>query len=357
MKRLLLSTIIVCFAISLNAQSLGKVKIANKNYGLNKMKKSSKKIYINSFNIDFEIYKEAVDFKLGGDGGRIAGNKSSATARAAVGLGGIDANKMQEKTNLLFNNYVSRLKKEGYEIVSAEEAGKTKALQDWDKANGPYIIESRSGIIACAPENYTFYYKKAGILGLGGLGVQAKLSKELDDAIIADVNMHVMFSENGSDFFSAGGAKVKILTNLRLIDEYTVTIPKKLKKKKSTLGKLFGSVQLKGAVESYPVNSVVSFSFGKTGLGTTAQFNGTLKEDIEIEGVMKKEKIVAYQKQGSFTPTSFSTFSDYLDAKADRFSTTTKWIEVDPDKYAEGFYIACNTFLEKQLDEFFDELK
>jgi hypothetical protein len=356
MKKLFLSAIVICFAISLNAQSLGKIKITDKTYGLNKMKKSSKKIYINSFNVDFEIYKEAVDFKAGGDGGRIAGNKSSATARAAVGLSGVDANKMQEKTNLLFNNYVNRLKKEGYEIITGEEAGKTEALQGWDKASGPYATESRTGIVACAPENYTFFYKKAGILGLGGLGIQAKLSKELDDAIIADVNMHVMFSENGSDFFSAGGAKVKILTNLRLIDEYAVSIPKKLKEKKSTLGKLFGSVQMKGATETYPVNSMVSFTYGKMGLGSTAQFTGSLKEDIEIEGVMKKEKIVAYQKQGSFTPTSLSTFSDYTNALADRFSKTAKWIEVDSDKYAEGYYIACNTFLEKQLDAFFDSL-
>ncbi|KGL61950.1 hypothetical protein [Polaribacter sp. Hel1_85] len=357
MKKLFLFTIGICFAISLNAQSLGNVKITNKNYGLSKMKKASKRIYINSFNVDFEIYKEAVDFKAGGNGGRISGNKSSAIARAALGLDGVDANKMQEKTNLLFNNYVNKLKKEGYDIISGEEAGKTKALQGWDKASGPYIIENRTGIITCAPKNYTFYYKKAGALGLGGLGIQAKLSKELDDAIIADVNMHVMFSENGSNFFSAGGAKVKVLTNLRLIDEYVVTIPKKLKKKKSTLGKLFGSVQLKGAVESYPVNSMVSFSYGKAGLGTTAQFNGSLKDDIEIEGVLKKQKIVAYQKQGSFTPTSFSTFSNYLDAKADRFSKTTKWIDVDPDKYADGFYNACNTFLEKQLNAFFNKLK
>jgi hypothetical protein len=357
MKKVFLSTIVICFTISLHAQSLGKLKITDKTYGLNKMKKSSKKIYINSFNVDFEIYKEAIDFKAGGDGGKIGGNKSSATARAAVGLDGVDATKMQEKTNLLFNNFVDRLKKEGYEIIAGEEAGKTDALQGWDKASGPYIIESRSGIITCAPENYTFFHKKAGILGLGGLGIQSKLSKDLDDAIIADVNMHVMFSENGSDFFSAGGAKVKILTNLRLIDEYVVTIPKKLKKKKSTLGKIFGSVQIKGAVESYPVNSMISFSYGKTGLGSTAQFMGTLKDDLEIEGVMKKEKIVAYQKQGSFTPTSFSTFSNYLDAKADRFSKTAKWIKVDPDKYAEGYYNACNTFLEKQLDAFFNEIK
>ncbi|WP_299062657.1 hypothetical protein [uncultured Polaribacter sp.] len=356
MKNLLTFLIAIAITITGNAQDLGDVKITSKKYGLSKMKKASKKIYINSFHIDFEVYKEAVDFKAGGDGGRISGNKSSATARAAVGLGGVDANKIQEKTNLLFNNYVSRLKKEGYEIISGEEAGKTKTLSGWEKASGPYLKESRTGIITCAPENYTFYYKKAGILGLGGLGVQAKLSKELGDVIIADVNMHVMFSENGSDFFSAGGAKVKILTNLRLIDQYTVTIPKKLKKKNSTMGKLFGSVQLKGAVENYPINSMVSFAYGKTGLGSTAQFTGTLKDNIEIEGVMKKEKIVAYQKQGSFVPTSLTTFSDYSNALADRFSKTAKWIEVDADKYAQGFYNACNTFLNKQLDEFFSKL-
>lgn len=353
------------FFISLSAfsQNIEDVKIKSKFYGASSMRKAPKKIYINSFNVNYEIYKEAIDFKAGGNGGRIGGNTSNATAKAAVGLGGIDANKMLEKTNLIYKNYINRLKSEGYEIISSEEAGKTKAFEGWKKASGPFVVENLTGIMTTAPTGFTSYYKRKTSKGeikkgfLGGIGLQAKLSKELGDAIIADVNLFVMFSENGSDWMKGRAAKVKIKTNLRLINNYAVSIPQKFKKKKSTIGKLFGSVKIKGASDVYPAVSNVTFSQGKVGLGTKASFAGNLKEDVEINDVLKKQKIVAYQKQGSFTPTSFTTFSDYLDAKADRFSKTTKWIEVDGDKYAEGFYNACNTFLTKQLDAFFKKLK
>ncbi|QNM84666.1 hypothetical protein H9W90_10705 [Polaribacter pectinis] len=357
--------LIAIFFISFSAlsQNIEDLKIKTKFYGAKKMKKDPKKIYINSFNVNFEIYKEAIDFKAGGNGGRIGGNTSNATASAAVGLGGINADKMQEKTNLIYQNYINRLKSEGFEIINSDEASKTKVFEGWEKASGPQVVENLSGIITIVPANYTSFYKRKTDKGeikkgfLGGIGLQAKLSKELGDAIIADVNLFVMFSENGSDWMKGRAAKVKIKTNLRLINNYAVTIPQKFKEKKTTLGKLFGSVKIKGAVDTYPASSNVTFSQGKVGLGAEAVYSGFLKDDVEINGVLKKQKVVAYQKQGSFVPTSFSTFSNYLDAKADRFSEKAKWIEVDGDKYAQGFYNVCNTFLEKNLDEFFNKLK
>lgn len=327
------------------------------------MKKAPKKIYINSFNVNFEMYKEAIDFKAGGDGGRIGGNTSDATAKAAVGLDGIDANLMLDKTNELYKNFTNRLIKEGYEIIPIEDVEKTDVFEGWEKASGPFVTENLSGIINCTPKDYSFYYKRKTDKGevkkgfLGGIGLQSKLSKALDDAIIADVNLYVMFSEEGNNWMTGRAAKVKINTNLRLINNYAISIPQKFKEKKTTIGKLFGSVKIKGASDVYPASSNITFSQGKMGLGTKSSFSGVLKDDVEINGVMKKEKIVAYQKQGSFTPTSFSTFSNYLDAKADRFSTTTKWIKVDANKYADGFYNACNTFIDKQLNEFIDKLK
>lgn len=362
MKKLLLSISVLFISFSLNAQSIGELNISNSKYGMNSIKKAPKKIYINSFNVNYEIYKEAIDFKSGGNGGRIGGNKSSATAKAAFGLGGIDASKMQEKVNQIYTNYVKRLKKEGYEIISSSIAENTDIFRDWQKETGPVITENLSGIISCIPEGFTTFYKRKTNKGeikkgfLGGLGLQPKLSKALNDAIIADVNLFVMFSEEGGNW-SVGAAKVKIKTNLRLIKDYAISIPKKIKKKKSVAGKLFGSVKIKGATDVYPANSNVIFTQGKVGLGAKGSYTGTLKSDLEINNVLKKQKIVAYQKQGSFVPTSFSTFSNYIDATADRFSKTAKWVEVDGDKYADGFYNACNSFLNKQLDYFFSKIK
>ncbi|MBU3010251.1 hypothetical protein KO506_02440 [Polaribacter vadi] len=351
MKKLLFSISLICLTLSLSAQSIGNLKTTNKKWAFKTMKKASKRIYINSFNVNFEVYKEAIDFKAGGNGGRIGGNNSSATAKAAVGLSGIDGKLMQEKTNLLYKNYMKKLEDGGYEIITTEEVAKVDAIKDWDKTTGPNLIENLTGIITCVPENYTFYHKKKGLLGLGW-NIQPKLAKQLGNVIVADVNLYVIFSESGNDWMKGRAAKVKIKTNLRLAGEYAITIPQKFKEKKSTLGKLFGSVKIKGASDVHRVNSNIAFYDQ-----VQANYTGSLKEDLEINDIVKKQKIVAYQKQGSFVPTSFTTFSNYLDAKADRYSTTTKWIEVDGDKYAQGFYNACNAFLENQLDEILPKLK
>jgi len=362
MKNLALLVFAVCISFVSTAQNIGDLKITSKKYGMSTMKKAPKKIYINTFNVNFEMYKEAIDFKAGGNGGRIGGNTSNATAKAAVGLDGIDANLMLAKTNELYKNFIDRITKEGYEIITFDTAENTGVFEGWQKASGPAIGESISGIINVIPEGYTTFYKRKTDKGevkkgfLGGIGLQSKLSKALNDAIVADVNLYVMFSEEGSDWMKGKAAKVKIKTNLRLINTHAISVPQKFKKKKTTMGKLFGSVKIAGASDTYPASSNITFSQGKSGLGTKSSFIGTLKGDVEIEGVMKKEKIIAYQKQGSFVPTSFSTFSNYLDAKADRFSTTTKWIPVDATKFANGFYNACNTFLDKQLDALFSKL-
>ncbi|MCI2229719.1 hypothetical protein MC378_11125 [Polaribacter sp. MSW13] len=363
MKNLFNFILLLFFVQTINSQGIGELKIKSQKYGMNRMKKAPKKVYINSFNVNFEIYKEAIDFKAGGNGGRIGGNTSNATAKAAVGLGGIDANKMQAKTNKVYQNFINRLQSEGYEIIASDVAEKTTVFKDWKKSTGPLLVENLNGIITCVPENFTSFYKRKTSKGeikkgfLGGIGLQPKLSKALDNAIIADVNLYVIFSESGNDWMKGRAAKVKIKTNLRLVNNHVISIPQKFKKKKTTIGKLFGSVKIKGASDTYPIISSVQFTQGKAGLGALAQFTGNLRKDLEINGVLKKQKIVAYQKQGSFVPTSFTTFSNYLDAKADRFSNTTKWIDVDGDKYAQGFYNVCNTFLEKQLDEFFNKLK
>ena len=51
MKNLLSLLLTLFLATSINAQGISDVKIKSKKYGLSKMKKAQKKIYINSFNV------------------------------------------------------------------------------------------------------------------------------------------------------------------------------------------------------------------------------------------------------------------------------------------------------------------
>lgn len=349
MKIRIIFTALICIsAFTLQAQTLGKFDVKTSEMGKGKLQAAPKKVYIASFNVYFEVYKEAIDFKKGGSmiGG---GERSNATARAAVGLGGIEAKDIQEKTNQLYNEFVADLKNGGLEIISPDVAGNIDAYQNWEKATGPFVTESGiPGVLVSVPEGHSQYFrgmKANGKVKKGMLDdnlMPARLSNQLDDAIIANVNLYFMFAEEGNGAFAGNAAKVKIFTNLRMVGDFTVQAPN---------DKGF----LKGQQTFDRISSNVTFNQGKMGMGSPVTFATILKSPLEVDGVIKKEKIVAYQKQGSSTPTSFSSIS-FMDTE-DKFSKNATWIEVDSKKYAQGLYMAAKKMLDNGTQSLVSNLK
>lgn len=136
--RISLTALILMFVFTSQAQTLGEFNVKTSEMGKAKLRSAPKKIYIASFNVYYEVYKEAIDFQRGGStlGG---GERSNATARAAIGLGGINDKDIQEKTNQLYIEFVADLKKGGLEIISPDVARKIEVYQDWEKASGPSV--------------------------------------------------------------------------------------------------------------------------------------------------------------------------------------------------------------------------
>ena len=337
---LIFSILIITLVSNVSGQTISDFSVKVTEMGKGQLKKAPKKVYIASFNVYFELYKEGIDYKSGGStlGG---GVKSDATARAAVGLSGVEANDIQDKTNQLYNEFTAQLKAAGLEIISSDVAAKAEVYEGWEKASGPYIGESGiPNLLVSLPEGHSQYSRGKKDNGKNKKGMfdqnllPARLSNNLDDAIIANVNLYYMFAEEGNNAFSAGGAKVKILTNLRMVGDFTLTAPDDEKK-------LF---KMKGAQTFTTVKSAITFHQGKKGMGSPVIFEVSPKKDIEVEGVLKKEKVVAFQKQGSSTPTSFSGIS-YMDT-ADRFSENATWIEVDSKKYADGLYMVSKRMID-----------
>ena len=151
-----------------------------------------------------------------------------------------------------------------------------------------------------------------------------------------------MFAEEGNGAFAGNAAKVKIFTNLRMVGDFTVQAPN---------DKGF----LKGQQTFDRISSNVTFNQGKMGMGSPVTFATILKSPLEVDGVIKKEKIVAYQKQGSSTPTSFSSIS-FMDTE-DKFSKNATWIEVDSKKYAQGLYMAAKKMLDNGTQSLVSNLK
>lgn len=342
--------LLFCVANAAMAQSLGGFKPTASKSKMNKLTNGSKRLYIASFQVNFEIYKEAVDKKSAGGFGRTVTN--AAKAKAAVGLATLDKAAIQEKTDKLYSEFVTAFAQKGYEIIDAEEAKKTDTYSGkaWEKHSGPSVFETdMTGIIAAIPSNYIYYSKERNALSskLAGFDkTPQNLSRDLDDALVADVSLIYVFAETGQDFLDVGNAaKVKLFINYRLDNNYVVT------DEKTNLGitSMFDKSKQAVALSSY-----VNFTRGKLPIGGSAeaQYLGSIKYPLEILDVMAKEKIVAYSKKTSVTAT---LLNPVVSIRGDNYSETTKWLEPDAKKYADGMYDAGKMFLMHHINEVFGD--
>ncbi|MDR6301851.1 hypothetical protein [Mesonia maritima] len=340
--KIILAFAVFAFTFNLKAQNLGTFKPAENIYGKREFKKFQKRAYIANFSVNFEFYKEAVDKKAKGGFGRSI--KNAAKAEAAIGLSTLSREMIQEKTNALYQELVTKLQQGGYEIITPEEAGKTEIYEGWEKYTGPQLSETNmTGVLKAIPENFSFYYNPKKIDFLNQ--INQKLSKEMNDALVVNVELNFMFSETGDNWLRGNGAQVKLFVNYRLVDNYTVTD----KKTNSGITSLFDkSKQAKG------LSSYINFTQGKNKIGGSAlaSYDGGLKQSLEIEGVLEKEKVVAYSAQTQATAT---LQNPVVVIRGDNYASKTKWLEPDPKKYAEGLYMAGHQFLDYHISEFLDQ--
>ncbi|GAB7256241.1 hypothetical protein [Polaribacter sp. OB-PA-B3] len=347
MKKIILLSIAICLSFTFTAQELQNFKPKNYTYGLKNLRKNPKKIYIANFNVNIQVYKDAQDKKVGSKDYRKGKVVGDAKAVAAVGLGTLDKKLVQRKVNQLYNDYLTELKNNGFEVISSEVAGKTSSYDGWTKAEGPFVKESEiPGVVKIVPENYSYYYKEQSKFKNKlfkklrvNANISSTISKELDNALVSDIELYFLFTEDGAkDWLKGNAAKVKINVNYRLINATAIT---NIKKNKG----LFSV----GSKTTDRVNSRVDFTQGKNNIGGSALsfYSGILKNDLEISGVMKKEKIVAYQRQDTDRITSFKNFA----IAEDKTSKNVNIINVDSNKFSEGFYMAGKEFIFYHLNE------
>lgn len=342
MKKISLVVLALLSFYTLNAQELGNFTPKDNAFKSKLLNEGNKSLYIANFNINFEIYKEAVDKKAAGGFGRSI--KNAAKAKAAVGLSTLDKIAIQAKADQLYTEFVDDMKSKGYEIISADKAGDTDTYKGWKKAEGPNVYETdMTGILSVVPTGYTYYYKDRNALSskLAGLDkTPQNLSKELGDALVADVSLIYVFSAVGNEWKLGGNqAKVKLYINYRLANLYNVTDEKTSAGLSSLMNKNKQAVAL---------NSYVNFTRGKLKIGGSAQsqYNGFMKSDLEILGVLEKDKVVAYSTQTQATATLQNPI---VMIRGDNYSETTKWLEPDGEKYAEGMYLAGSEFIKHHV--------
>lgn len=348
----IIPTILLCMlAAALSAQTLGEFKPKDTSYGLKKISKSegASRIYIAGFDVNFQVYNEKQDFRQGGSmlGG---GQRGDALAEVSIGLEGLDEKTVQEITDQLYKDYISRLEAKGLKVITADEAANTDIYSDYTRMKGGKVTMAQiPGVMTCAPTGYEYFIRKLNKDGKekkgGFLGNQAsmypKLSSDLGDAIVSSVDLTVLFMYE-QDGFKGNGAKVKVKTALRVIGSEAVTMTSDAK------------IKMKGQNTITMVTSNVSFYHGKVGAGATSSYAGTLSKPLLILGVIDDAKVTGYARGGTSAGTS-TIYGTFYSVRNDKTSNA-KIVNVDPVKYKEGVYSAASKFLTHHSEAFLNEL-
>lgn len=340
------------FTTSLDAQTLGELKSKFDNMGMKPKKKASKKVYINSFSVLVEVYREDIDYK--GKREFRGKGRAEATAAAALGLLGVDGTLLQKKTDQLYDEFMSDLKANGFEIVNGEEAKKTDFHKNSVSFSGPMVRESANpGLLEVIPTNFKGYTteknasgknsNKSGLFaGVKQLGTLVKntnmLSKQLDDAIVIDVNLALTWSEAGGTWLQGlGGANAQIKTNLAL-GEKAVAAPSDNKKK-----------------EDYyilPNDFVVAQGGGLK----KVSWKGYLKKPLGISGVIENTKVESFNRGKMATTYDVGDLFRVTEWTSS-ISENAKFVQVDGEKFSEALYLSGKSFINDQLNYLYEQYK
>jgi hypothetical protein len=348
MKAKLCCTLFLLVAIAVGqAQTLGEFKPKDQSYGLNKLKGGkATRIYIAGFDVNFQIYNEKESFK---QGGRMLGgaHKGDAQASLSVGIDGLDEKTVQEITDRLYTEYINKLKAKGLTVITPDEAAKTEAYEDYERVTGGTISFAEiPGVMTATPTGYEYFIKgrnKDGKEKKGGfLGNQAmtfpKISKDLGDAIVGNVDITVLFVQD-QDAWQGAGAKIKVKTNLRIVSSEGVMTTNDAK------------IKFKGSNDVTVVASKVEFYHGKMGAGSPTAYVGTLGKPLTIGGVIDSEKLTSFASGGVDWQGTQTLYGKYYNPES-RSSDNTKIIPIDVKKYSEGVYAAAKQFLDHHTTEF-----
>lgn len=345
-----IALIVVSACTNAFSQTLGEFKPKDQSYGVGKAKNATR-LYISNFTVNYQVYNEKTKFKQGGAmfGG---GYRGDAKAEASVGLSGLTEADVQQVTDKLYADFVADVKAGGLTIITADEAAKTSTYEGYERLKGGKVnLAQLPGTMTTQPTGYEFFVKsvdESGKTKSGGffgnnLSQHAGLSKQLGDAIIANVDIYVLFVED-QNAFQGGGANVKIKTNLRIADQEAITMAK-------TSG-----LRLKGQNTVTAVNSNVTFTHGKMGLGATTSFAGMLGKPLEINGVIDDVKVTSFAR-GSADALGTKTIYGTFFSPEDRTSETNKVVPLDVKKYTDGVYEAAKKFINYQTLAFLEKRK
>lgn len=345
---------VLCLTLQAQEADFSKAFTDSGGYKEKAMKKAPRRVFIRDFSVYFQVLAAAQD---NSDGGGYRSTVVGATRTTmGVGLNGVSLEELQAITDKLYKEYTDRLTSEGFTFVSADEASKTEVLSDWTQFDGggePSTAQV-GGYLAFTPNGGKFFYRKMTASGKtkGSVLIDNayKISGQLDDAIVASVSLVVPFVylEAGTAIKLAQmGSKVKGKTNLVLATSAS---------EQEVKTGLIANLQ-----RPEVVSTCVMYTSGN-GPGASADsyvYHG-LKKDVEIPGVIDKQKIVERTDAdvtSAYQSNSYNLAGALMVSVEDRESKTSHIVTVDGPTYEKQVFGAMDKFLDTSLDQFLEVAK
>ena len=332
-KNYSIALILSAFVISLNSfsQSITAKETGGKGFNQAKFKSAPKKVFINSFNIYFEVFGSAEASTSGGENfGRVHSGTKTAMG---VALYGIDTADFIEITTQAYEYFKKDLESKGFEIVSPDIAAKTPLYSNWlRKSGGKLSSAEATGYVRVTPSGFDYFVpgeKNSGKERGTFFDRSPALSKELGDAIIADVS------------FTFGFIDMKVFRSELL-----------------NISNVKGKVNFK--VDIAPGASMdmskVNFSYGKTFTAATAAIQNELKKRIPITApVFKDEK---FSETTTAQATNIPSWANYIFVTTGSKSLAVSHaVTCDGALYKKETSRLLKEFLTVGLTELYDKAK
>ena len=205
--------------------------ISSKDYDVNSFhrgkqsSKSPKRVYIQKFRALFEVYEEATASTSGSKNERAnrTTTVSGTSTRMGVQLSGVDVPDFQKIVDEAYADFVAQLEADGFEIITAEEAGKTDYYSGYTKIEGgASSTDQATGYVMVTPTGYDYWVKDVSSSGREKgtfTDTSSKLSKDLEDAYVAEATFifpFVNLDASTTSFANYASSKVKADINLRM---------------------------------------------------------------------------------------------------------------------------------------------
>ena len=289
--------------------------------------KAPKKVFIRGFNALFEVYEEAsakTSSRRSDRADRTTFTSGTQT-KMGVQISGVDVSDFQKIIDEAYSDYVKQLKTQGFEIMSADEALKYEYFADWTKRQGGASSDAQAaGFVMVTPTGFEYLVKgvtKGGREKSGGgfLDNTPKMSKELDNVFIADVNFVFPFVNLDADsdtWTNSTSVKAKIDYRISPIVDPT--------ENKASLG---GGPNLL---------SQVSFMSGLD-IGNNPLFHAKAepKKAVSFEGVFKDKKIkeTTAAQSDMFSKTGYTQL---VMTSGNQVTVASHFAECDHDAYVKA---------------------